>query len=230
MHALRASAAAAEHEEARFQLDVAKVQQLDFQRHPQAPCVTAGRPGLLCRERSHGPLLQRPRPPSSSTPAPMGADQARVVRPEFFDRKVRAPQTALRPERGNRLADQVRDVVCVIAMDEGAEARQLGVDVGLIGQDGDAVAPCGPSGRRGIRQHAGVLQDERYLRTGAGEFGSARHLARQKPAGRTTSHSRPVGRHWPGQQARGTGRDRQRSGRAGFRASGTAGGRRAPCG
>ena len=65
-------------------------------------------------------------------------------------------------------------------------------------------------------------------RTGAGEFGSARHLARQKPAGRTTSHSRPVGRHWSGQQARGRGRDRRRTGRAGFRASGTAGGRRAP--
>ncbi len=77
-HAAGAAAVAAEHEEARFELDVAVVEQLDFQGH--LLCLlpltiarpTAGRPGWRCRERSRSArsCSCRPSPPRRRRPAP----------------------------------------------------------------------------------------------------------------------------------------------------------------
>ena len=82
----------------------------------------------------------------------------------------------------------------VVAVDEGAERRELADDVRLVGQPLHAVAPGGASGGRQILQHAGMLQDEGDLGKVGGELCGVLHLRWRTPAGRTTSRSRRAAR------------------------------------
>src|SRR5450755_3464925 len=67
----------------------------------------------------------------------------------------------------------------VVAMDERPKARQLGDDVRALRQSCYAVAPVRSALRREVFQHAGMLQDERHVRTSLGKTGCISHLLRE---------------------------------------------------
>ena len=67
----------------------------------------------------------------------------------------------------------------VVAMNEGAESRELADDIRTRREPHHAGAPGRAAGGRQILQHAGMLQHERDLRTGLGKAGGVRHLRRE---------------------------------------------------
>src|SRR5690348_17359277 len=55
----------------------------------------------------------------------MGVHQFTVRGPEFFDREIRAEQATLGAEDRDRINKDFSDMRGIVAMDEGAEAREL---------------------------------------------------------------------------------------------------------
>lgn len=78
----RAAAISAKHEKARFQLDVAIVEDLDFERHYRSPSVLVEAVDPPCSVVENGVAR------SGRHGLAMRGDQLGIARPEFFDRKV----------------------------------------------------------------------------------------------------------------------------------------------
>ena len=106
----------------------------------------------------------------------MGIHQFAIGRPELFDRKVRAEQTAFGAEQRNRIVEDLGDVRWIVSMNECAKSRKLGDDVRTRRELLHADAPGRAALRRSVFQHAGVLQNERHTRTSLGKPSRIRHL------------------------------------------------------
>jgi hypothetical protein len=101
-------------------------------------------------------------------------DQAREVGPQALDREVGAEHRAAAAERVEHDLGHVADQFGVDAVDERALAGQLDVDVGVVAELCERVAPRLPRDR-----HARVDQDERQAGMVADELQRRRELVRK---------------------------------------------------
>src|SRR6185437_1910548 len=109
----------------------------------------------------------------------MGIHQVAIIGPKLFDRKIRAEQATIRAEDRHGIIEDLGDMPAIVAMDEGAEARQLRDDVRAFRKLRHTGAPGGAALWREIFQHARMLKDERHVRAGLCKVGGVSHLRRE---------------------------------------------------
>src|SRR6202008_1923937 len=98
-HPARAAATAPQHEEARFKLDIAVVEHLDFQSHLALPFLLLAEPVDPARSSVENLIVVGCRYAGEKC-----TDERGIGRPKLFDREVRAEQAALGSEKREHFA------------------------------------------------------------------------------------------------------------------------------